>query len=544
MPLTFIDIERQKNWRISALFMFLVALYFVFAFVLIQLLVFFIPGFLVMNGSFLVVRNMKYLAAIGFSALFIASVHFVTSGLTAVRQVVEQVGAVNPDAEDGIHRQLLNIVAEIQVATGNKRNIRCMVIPTLSTNALAVTDLRGDAVIAITEGLLSRLSRPQIEAVMAHEAYHVLSGDCLEASLATSLFGMYASALDKFRDELMGEPRAWPVASAVWIFVKLATALNMFISREREYRADAGAVHMTRNPLALAEALDLIAKRWSGTGLISEGLEMLCISSPRVSYHDEAEGWWDNVMSTHPPIGRRIDILLRLAHVNASVLNKRERETKSVPDDSPEPLYYVLDPDNLWLGPFRIAELATFPWFSPQTWVSTVAGGRAERVSALQVPEGVFVSGDQGQVPGQTDMRCPSCRQPLAKTPYERTTIFRCVFCGGTLVGNEKIQRILARHEDGCSQRIIALVRAVTADNQRSLAIRKLRQTEKRKEPLASCPRCGRQMMRTFYSYAYLLEIDRCGICGVTWFDQDELQMLQCIIENKITPGINESTIS
>jgi Zn-finger nucleic acid-binding protein len=45
-------------------------------------------------------------------------------------------------------------------------------------------------------------------------------------------------------------------------------------------------------------------------------------------------------------------------------------------------------------------------------------------------------------------------------------------------------------------------------------------------------------MFRTFYSYAYLLEIDRCGICGVTWFDPDELEMLQCIIENRISPGM------
>ena len=40
-------------------------------------------------------------------------------------------------------------------------------------------------------------------------------------------------------------------------------------------------------------------------------------------------------------------------------------------------------------------------------------------------------------------------------------------------------------------------------------------------------------MWRTFYSYAYLIEIDRC-ICGAMWFDKDELSMLQCMIENKM----------
>ena len=42
-------------------------------------------------------------------------------------------------------------------------------------------------------------------------------------------------------------------------------------------------------------------------------------------------------------------------------------------------------------------------------------------------------------------------------------------------------------------------------------------------------------MMRRFYSLAYLIEIDRCTYCGLTWFDKDELEMLQCVIENKMT---------
>ena len=540
--MTFIDIERQKSWRISLLFLFLTALYFVFAFVVVQLVVCFIPGFSVMHGSFLVVEDPKYLAAIGFSALFIASVHFLTSGLIAARQVVEQVGAKDPDPEDGIHRQLMNISEEIQITSGRSKRIRCMVIPTLSANALAVTDLKGEAVIAITEGLLSRLTRPQIEAVMAHEAYHVLSGDCLETSLATSFFGMYASALDRLRSGLAEEPRVLPIAVVFWVLVKFATAVNMFISREREYRADAGAVRITRNPLALAEALDIIGRRWSGAGLISDGLEMLCISSPRISEHDESEGWWDDLMSTHPPIKKRIDILLGMAHVSASVLTKRET-AKPPAAESAEPLHYALDPDNVWLGPFSIAELATFPWFSPQTWICSVAGGKAERAAGLPGLGGAFAGLSPGTEAQQGGVNCPICRRPLARASYEKTTIYRCMSCRGTLVDNDKLQRILARNEDECSERIISLVRAVTADNQRSLAIRKLRQLDRRKEPLTLCPKCGRPMFRTFYSYAYLVEIDKCGICGVTWFDPDELEMLRCIIENRITPRIDEPTM-
>ncbi len=45
-------------------------------------------------------------------------------------------------------------------------------------------------------------------------------------------------------------------------------------------------------------------------------------------------------------------------------------------------------------------------------------------------------------------------------------------------------------------------------------------------------------MLRCFYSSAHLIEIDRCLLCGYTWFDQDELEMLQCLIQNRIVPEI------
>ena len=539
MAITFIDIERQKSWRIGALFCVLVSFYFLFAFVIAQCLAMLIPGLLLKEGFFFVIGDFSSAAAIALVALFIAGVHFVTSGYTAVQTVIEQVNAVKPDAEDALHRQLTNIVTEIRIASGNRQNIRCMVIPTLSMNALAVTDLRGQAVIAITEGLLSRLTRPQLEAVVAHEAAHVLSGDCLETSLGTSLFGMYASAVDGLRSASEEEPRAVPLLVLFWLLYKMSTVVSMFISREREYRADAAAIRMTRDPLALAEALDLISTRWTGSGLISDGLEMLCISSPRVSEHDESEGWWADLMSTHPPIRKRIAILLRMAHTSPAVLKEPQRRPAS--EGSPEPLYYALDPGNFWQGPFRIAELATFPWFSPRTWVSATPGGKAERVSENRSMNGVFRQRVDAGGTDQSGMLCPSCRQPLSRVSYEKTWVNRCVFCGGVLVDNDKIPRIMARSEAECTERIISLVKAVTADNQRSLTIRKLRKSERKGRPLTACPRCGREMFRTFYSYAYLVEIDRCGICGVTWFDADELEMLQCIIEHKITPRLRVS---
>ncbi|MDP2156177.1 MAG: zinc metalloprotease HtpX [Nitrospirota bacterium] len=484
MPITFIDIERQKSWRIGFLLFLLVGLYFLFAFIVVQAVVL----FFFKAHSFIVFGSLKTAVIIALFAMVIAAVHFGISAYTAVQRVLEQIRANDPDPEDGVHLQLMNIIAEIHVASGNKKRIRCMVIPTLSMNALAVTDLKGEAVIAITEGLLSRLNRDQLEAVVAHEVYHVLSGDCLEASLAASLFGMYASAVEGLRGESKEDVRAVPFLLLFWVLSTLGSLVTMLISREREYRADAGAVRMTRNPLALAQALDRISTRWSGTGFISDGLEMLCISSPTIDSHDEAEGWIDDLLSTHPPIRKRIAVLLGMAHLSTSALNKQNLSQTTV-------------------------QLPALP-------SSPVAGDSAE-----------------GSV-----MFCPSCKSQLSRESSESTMIFRCRSCIGVLVDNDKIPRILARRQLECNDRLLSLVRAVTADNQRSLAIRQKRLKERQNAETIPCPKCGRVMFRTFYSYAYLIEIDRCNACRLTWFDADELEMLQCIIENKITGTIENSS--
>jgi Zn-finger nucleic acid-binding protein len=111
----------------------------------------------------------------------------------------------------------------------------------------------------------------------------------------------------------------------------------------------------------------------------------------------------------------------------------------------------------------------------------------------------------------------------------------RCVLCRGVVVDNERIFRILARREVVCDERLRALLGAVTADSRRSLNIRKQRLRERKRIPLTQCPKCGREMLRSFYSYAFLIELDKCSMCSITWFDADELEMLQCLIEKKAT---------
>ncbi|MDA8082966.1 MAG: zinc metalloprotease HtpX [Nitrospiraceae bacterium] len=534
MPITFVEVEEEKSRVISLLFVVLLAMYFSTGMIL-YLSFKCILGGLFSAGDFIRLSDVfrVFLA----SGLF-AAIHFYFSAFGVARSIMGQLGAVQPDPEDGVHRRFLNIMDEIHVATGNRRKIDGVVIPSLSMNALAVADLRGDAMIGITEGLLSRLTRPQLETVVAHEAYHILSGDCVEATVAVSLFGMYASALEKAKG--LGDERyhgLHPVFWLFWVMLKLSELLSMLISREREYRADAGAVRLTRDPLALAEALQFLERNTIGSGIIGPGMEMLCIvNSAEESREEDTRGWYE-LVSTHPPLHKRIAVLLRMAHV--SRLGATRKDLPATREQGEGPGYYLIDDDRQWQGPFSVAELGLIPSFTPLSWVSPGRDHDPVRAAELPALARIFTERLPQSGGDPSGLTCPSCRQPLYGVSYEQTTIHRCSFCGGVLVGTARVQRIIARRDVECTERVRLLAGAVINDNQRRVSEGKITGTPAAPRTALSCPKCGNPMFRTFYSLAYLIEIDRCGICGLTWFDKDELEMLQCIIENKITARID-----
>jgi len=523
MPLTFIDIEKQTSWRIGLFFVFLVLLYFA---VIVAFAFPFLPHAMLIPARFWISACLL--------SWFIAGIHFYFSAYSTVADVIRGLDAQPPDPKDDIHKMLSNIMQEIHTVTGNRRPIQCVVVPTLSLNALSAADLQGNAVIAITEGLLSRLTRPQVEAVVAHEAHHILSGDCLETTVAASLFGTLSALAEKSTQTTAGRQFPHPALFLAWLLLTLSNIVNMFISREREYRADAAAVRMTRNPLALAETLYLLMRSWRGAGFIGSGFQMLCIVNPAIDARDETEGLWADLISTHPPIQKRIDILLTMAHADISELSSqlKGQAIQTTPHEASG--YFAMDPQKQWQGPFTLAELAVLPWLSPLTWIKTQSVQIVDRAWKDPIINAIFAS-KINQEQSVTNFTCPSCQQMLVMESYEGTQIFQCRFCSGILVENTKIPRLLARtnRDRSCSDRIKAMADAVLKENQIKYTQQKMAGTSRQSVPLYPCPKCKNPMFRGFYSGAYLIEVDRCTSCGVTWFDHDELEMLQCLIEGK-----------
>jgi len=95
----------------------------------------------------------------------------------------------------------------------------------------------------------------------------------------------------------------------------LSKLLSMSISRKREYLADAGAAELTRNPAGLISALEKIYAATGPTTGIGSGIAHLCIADPRGSFIEEQSGFMSDLLSTHPPMQKRILALKAMGYM-------------------------------------------------------------------------------------------------------------------------------------------------------------------------------------------------------------------------------------
>ncbi len=186
---------------------------------------------------------------------------------------------------------------------------RVAIIPEDTPNAFATGRNPEHAVVAVTEGIMRVLSRPELEAVLGHELGHVKHRDILISSLSAVLAQaiMFLSRFAGFfgaRDE---EGRSNPVASiAIMILGPLAAILlQMAISRSREYLADDYSAHLTGRPDLLASALERLENynRELPMPSAQPATAHLMIVNPL------SGGGLMSLFSTHPPMKARVERL-------------------------------------------------------------------------------------------------------------------------------------------------------------------------------------------------------------------------------------------
>ena len=189
------------------------------------------------------------------------------------------------------------------------------VIPSESPNAFATGRNPQHASVAVTHGILGLLTDEELEGVLAHELGHVNNRDILISSVAATLAGAITMLASMGRWAMIfggygggnRDRRGGGLAGLVMLFVApiAATLIRLWVSRTREYQADATGAHFTGNPYALASALqkiDAYARRMPLQA--SPSTAHLFIIAPFLGGMS-----FGNLFSTHPPIAKRIERL-------------------------------------------------------------------------------------------------------------------------------------------------------------------------------------------------------------------------------------------
>ena len=207
--------------------------------------------------------------------------------------------------------QLFAIVREL--ATEARQPMpRLYVSPTAQPNAFATGRNPRHAAVCCTEGIMQILTPRELRGVIGHELSHVYNRDILISSVAATLAGIVTmfAQLAIFLPLRGGDDDDGPNPVSLLLMLILgplaASIIQLAISRNREFQADASGATLTRDPLALASALQKIDGAPSATRAIAHGAAHLCIVDPAERKISSREGFLGDLFASHPPMRLRL----------------------------------------------------------------------------------------------------------------------------------------------------------------------------------------------------------------------------------------------
>jgi len=222
---------------------------------------------------------------------------------------------------DPLHKKILNVVEEMAIASGTPVP-QVYILNEQGINAFAAGWKTTNAVIGITQGALERLTRDELQGVIAHEFSHIFNGDMrlnirliaiLHGILMIGMLGrMILRSLRYMRSSRSNKGGGQAILLILGIGGTLAVIgytgtffgnwIKSLISRQREYLADASAVQFTRNSEGIANALKKIGGAVHGSALLTASVDEY--SHAYFALGDSHLGFFS--FSTHPPLKQRI----------------------------------------------------------------------------------------------------------------------------------------------------------------------------------------------------------------------------------------------
>ena len=259
---------------------------------------------------------------------------------------------VNMASTDPDEQKLMNVVEEMAIASSVPMPEVFVMNEEKAINAFAAGYTVDDAVIGVTDGCMRRLSRDELQGVIAHEFSHILNQDMrLNLRLVAVVFGLFVlSQLGRLmiqigfnssgrrsssnRDEGGGGAvigiAGLGIMAAGGLGILMGNLIKSAVSRQREYLADSSAVQFTRNPEGLAGALKKIGAMATGSRLLTPHAE----EASHMFFGNGMSESWFSFAATHPPLLDRILLLEPSFAGDFSEVKFEERRSPTAKPDS------------------------------------------------------------------------------------------------------------------------------------------------------------------------------------------------------------------
>ena len=259
---------------------------------------------------------------------------------------------VNMASTDPDEQKLMNVVEEMAIASSVPMPEVFVMSEEKAINAFAAGYTVDDAVIGVTDGCMRRLSRDELQGVIAHEFSHILNQDMrLNFRLVAVVFGLFVlsqlgrlmmrigfnssgNRSSRSRDEGSGMAVIGIAGLGIMVTgglgILMGNLIKSAVSRQREYLADSSAVQYTRNPGGLAGALKKIGAMATGSRLLTPHAE----EASHMFFGNGMRESWFSFAATHPPLLNRILLLEPSFDGDFSGVKFEERRSSAAKPDS------------------------------------------------------------------------------------------------------------------------------------------------------------------------------------------------------------------
>ncbi|MBE0674080.1 MAG: M48 family metallopeptidase, partial [Bacteroidales bacterium] len=215
------------------------------------------------------------------------------------------------------NKRIYNLVENLCIGSGMPMP-KVNIIEDSSLNAFASGINASTFTVSLSRGIIDKLEDDELEAVIAHELTHIQNRDVRLLIISIIFVGIFAFITEalvrsvRFSGGGRGKKDGRVVLIALLLAAVgyfLAMIFRFAISRQREYMADAGSASLTRNPLALASALEKISADPLIEAVKRNDVAQMFIDNPQPRVERPVSFSFSALFMTHPPIEKRIALL-------------------------------------------------------------------------------------------------------------------------------------------------------------------------------------------------------------------------------------------